>query len=58
MTRKAIEVWEVRSGKFVRHYATEHHAEQMARALKLNGMLVEVTRGTLPSDALTRLVAH
>ena len=51
-----VQTWEVRAGQFVRHYATERHAEQMARALKLNGMLVTVKRGTLPNDALTRLV--
>ena len=52
-----VQTWEVRAAKFVRHYATEHHANQMARALRLNGMLVEVREISLPRDALTRLVA-
>ena len=54
--KRTVKTWEVRAGNFVRHYATEYHAEQMARALRLNGMAVAVREFTLPNDALTRLI--
>lgn len=54
--RMQTKCWIVKAGKFERHYATEYHAEQMARALRLNGMLVTITEGQLPSDPLTRLI--
>lgn len=52
---KNLKVWTVKAGSLTRHYFTEHHAEQMAAALRANGMLVEVTQGWLKDDALTRL---
>ena len=54
--KRNLDTWEVRAGKFVRHYATEYHAEQMARALRLNGMDVAIRLISLRNDALTRLV--
>ena len=36
--------WKVTSGSFKRIYFIEYHAEQMARALRLNGMIVEVVK--------------
>jgi hypothetical protein len=36
-------------------YRTEHHAEQMARALELNGLRAAVDQVQLPDDALTAL---
>lgn len=48
-------VWTVTAGRFVRHYFTEHHAEQMARALRLQGMTVTIDSGYLKDDPLTRL---
>ncbi len=56
MKRKNTESWKVTAGSFVRHYATAHHAEQMARALRLNGMDVTVTTIEFPTDPLTRLI--
>jgi len=44
-------LWLVRWGmnaKVCREYHTEHHAEQFARALRLNGTPVEVAAVTLP----------
>ena len=54
--KRNLDTWEVRAGKFVRHYATEYHAEQMARALRLHGMDVAIRLISLRDDALTRLV--
>lgn len=55
-TNRTLDTWEVRAGRFVRHYTTEYHAEQMARALELNGMTATVKQITLPNDPLSRLV--
>ena len=55
MKQKTLKVWEVRAGNLVRHYYTEYHAEQMAHALRMNGMTVEIKSGVLPNDPLTRL---
>ncbi len=57
MAHKQTMVWKVKAGGFERHYATEYHAEQMARALRLNGMEVTVSPTKLPADPLTRLIA-
>ena len=57
MNNSNMQVWEVKAGNFVRHFATEYHAEQMARALRLNGMAVTVSAGQLRDDPLTRLIA-
>lgn len=54
---KLKNIFEVRAGAFVRHYATEYHAEQMACALRLHGMVVTVESVRLPDDPLTRLVS-
>ena len=53
---KTIKVWEVKAGNFVRHCYTDYHAEQLAHALRMNGMEVEITTGVLPNDPLTRLM--
>lgn len=58
MKRKQLKAWKVTAGTFTRLYLTEHHANQMARALILNGMSVTITETTLPDDALTRLSCH
>ncbi|CAB4171514.1 hypothetical protein UFOVP920_4 [uncultured Caudovirales phage] len=42
-------------GTLTRMYFTRHHADQMARALTLNGMETTVDAISLPDDALTRL---
>ena len=42
-------------GQLKRMYFTEHHADQLARALTLNGMAVKIEKTSLPYDALTRL---
>lgn len=56
---KSLTVYRVTAGSFERDYATEHHAEQMARALRLHGPLAGVTVTVealrMPDDALTRL---
>ncbi len=52
---KHIDVYRVRAGSLTRMYHTEYHAEQLARALRLNGMTVTVDTVRLPDDALTRL---
>jgi hypothetical protein len=56
--RAQIEVWRVTAGSFVRYYATDYHADQMARALFLNGMEPVVERVTLPRDPLTALTTN
>ena len=56
MRKQQLTAWEVRAGNLVRHYFTEYHAEQMARALRLNGMSVTIDVIKLPNDPLTRLV--
>ena len=53
---RSTAAWEVSAGKFKRHYGSEHHAEQMARALRLNGMAVTVRQISLRNDPLTRLI--
>ena len=55
---KTITVFRIKAGSITRMYATEHHAEQMARALRLNGLepLIDVVR--LPNDPLTRLTVQ
>lgn len=58
---RALTVWRVTCGTLVRNYATDYHAEQMARALRLHrplaGVPVTVTPIRLPDGALTRLTA-
>ena len=53
-----ITVYRVRAGSLTRLYAAEHHAEQLARALRLNGMAVTVDTVRLPNDPLTRLTVR
>lgn len=48
-------VYRVAAGSLVRYYATEYHAQQLARALELHGLAPEVSAARLPDDALTRL---
>ena len=55
MKRNQVQVWRVTAGKLVRDYFTEHHAEQMARALTLNGMSPVIESHYLKDDALTRI---
>lgn len=56
---KHITVYRVTAGPFSRDYYAVHHAEQMARALKMHKplegapVLIEAIR--LPDDGLTRL---
>lgn len=52
---KQITTYRVRAGSLTRFYFTEYHAEQMARALRLNGMNPVIEQVKLPNDALTRL---
>lgn len=57
--KKHLTVYRVTAGSFERDYETEHHAEQMARALRLHaplsGVPVTVEALRMPDDALTRL---
>lgn len=54
-----ITVYRVRAGSLTRLYAAKHHAEQLARALRLNGMAaVTVDTVRLPNDPLTRLTVR
>lgn len=57
--RRGLTVYRVRAGTFSRDYATDYHAEQMARALRLHkplaGVAVTVTAIRLPDDALTAI---
>lgn len=59
MSRRTLQAYRVTAGTLTRHYFTEHHAEQLARALRmhppLKGVAVTVTPVRLPDDALTRL---
>lgn len=54
-----INAYRVTAGVFSRILATEHHAEQMARALRMHGPLagvpVTVDPIRISNDALTRL---
>jgi len=52
---KQVTVYRVRAGSVTRMYRTEHHAEQMARALELNGLRAAIDQVQLPDDALTAL---
>ena len=58
MNRQQVTVWRVRAGSFERHYYTDYHADQMARALQLHGMAVKVDTVRLPNDALTALTVQ
>ena len=63
---KQITAYRVRAGslrhgaRWTRTYHTAHHAEQLARALRLHGMTVTVdtVRVRLPNDALTALTVQ
>jgi len=57
MRRAQLIAYRVQAGQLVRHYATQFHADQMARALRasLAGTSVTVETVRLPDDALTRL---
>ena len=55
MSRKNLTVYRVRAGSLTRFYHTAHHAQQLARALELNGMSVTVDQVRLPDDPLTHL---
>jgi hypothetical protein len=54
-------VYRVTAGTFMRDCASEHHADQLARALRLHGPLrgvpVTVEAIRVPDDALTRMTA-
>ena len=54
-----VTVYRVEAGSFSRDYATDYHAEQMARALRMHKPLadvpVTVTAHKLPNDQLTRM---
>ena len=43
-----LTIWKVSFGKSVHVYYTEYHADQTARALRLNGTPVIVSRHTSP----------
>lgn len=47
--RRRIDAWKVTFGKTYRLYYTEYHAEQLARALRLNGTECTVTQVVLTS---------
>jgi hypothetical protein len=53
MSRPERTVWRVTAGSLTRLYFTEYHAEQMARALRGNGMTVDVDMISVPDDAVT-----
>ena len=52
---KQVTVYRVRAGTLTRYYYTQHHADQLARALSLHGMTPTVEAVKLPNDPLTRL---
>ncbi len=52
---KNVTVFRVTAGSVKQMYFAEHHAEQMARALRMNGMTPVIDIVRLPDDALTRL---
>jgi hypothetical protein len=51
-----LTVYKVSAGMFVRYHFTEHHAEQLGRALRRHGMEVTIKQVKLPNDALTKMV--
>jgi hypothetical protein len=55
---RTITTYRVRAGSLTRMYYTEYHADQMARALRLNGMTVAIDTVRLPNDALTALTVQ
>ena len=55
VNRRTITVYRIIAGNFRRDYYTNYHAEQMARALRLNGMDVTIQELQMPADALTEL---
>ena len=52
---KKVTAYRVTAGSLQRMYYTPYHAEQMARALRLNGMKPVIDTLTLVNDPLTRL---
>jgi hypothetical protein len=58
MSREHVTVYRVRAGTLTRLYYAEHHAEQLARALRLHGLEPVVDTIQLPDDPLTRLTVQ
>jgi hypothetical protein len=59
VSRPQRTVWRVTAGSLTRLYFTEYHADQMARALRGAGKVVEVDTISVPDDAVTGMtVTH
>ena len=53
MRPRRVNVYRVTAGRLTRDYFSQHHADQFARAMRLNG--VKPVAVQLPNDALTRV---